>query len=60
MTTSDRGTPIEEQIEQWRSYLGRQRAIDPGDVEELEDHLRNQIATLQAGGCRRTRRSWWP
>jgi hypothetical protein len=50
MTTSDRGNPIEEQIEQWRTYLGRRRAISPGDVEELEDHLRDQIATLLEGG----------
>jgi hypothetical protein len=41
---------FEEQIEQWRTYLRRRRAIDPVDVEELEDHLRDQIATLADSG----------
>jgi hypothetical protein len=50
MTTSDAANPLEVQIEQWRTYLGRRRAIHPVDVEELEDHLRDQIATLVDAG----------
>ena len=50
MTTSDVADPLEAQIEQWRSYLGRRRAIHAVDVEELEDHLRDQIATLVNAG----------
>jgi hypothetical protein len=50
MTTSDAAGPLEAQIEQWRTYLGRRRGIHPVDVEELEDHLRDQIGTLEEGG----------
>ena len=50
MTTSDAANPLEVQIEQWRTYLGRRRAIQEVDVEELEDHLREQIGTLVDGG----------
>jgi hypothetical protein len=50
MTTSDATHPLEVQIEQWRTYLGRRRAIHPVDVEELEDHLRDQITTLVDAG----------
>src|ERR687894_1685484 len=41
---------LEEQIEQWRTYLRRQQAIRPVDVEELEDHLRGEVATLRGAG----------
>jgi hypothetical protein len=50
MTTSDAAYPLESQIDQWRSYLGRHSAIHPVDVEELEDHLRGQIGALMDGG----------
>ncbi len=50
MTTSAADDPLEVQIEQWRNYLRRRRAIHPVDVDELEDHLRGQIATLVEGG----------
>ena len=50
MTTSDAANPLEEHIEQWRTYLRRRRAIHPADVEELEDHLRDQIATVVDAG----------
>jgi hypothetical protein len=50
MTTSNVTDPLEEQIGQWRTYLSRRRAIHPVDVEELEDHLRNQISTLVDAG----------
>ena len=46
------GHPIslEEQIDQWRSYLRRRQAIHTVDVAELEDHLREQIAVLTEAG----------
>ncbi len=47
---SNAANPLEEQIEQWRTYLGRRRGIHPADVEELEDHLRDQIDTLVEAG----------
>jgi hypothetical protein len=43
-------TLLEEQIEQWRSYLRRRQAIQSVDVAELEDHLREQVAGLVAAG----------
>ncbi len=43
-------TSLEEQIDQWRSYLRRRQAIDSVDVAELEDHLREQVAGLIAAG----------
>jgi hypothetical protein len=41
---------LEEQIEQWRSYLRRRQAIHAVDIAELEDHLREQIAALVEAG----------
>jgi len=41
---------LEEQIDQWRSYIRRRRAIHSVDVAELEDHLREQVAGLVAAG----------
>jgi hypothetical protein len=41
---------LEEQIEAWRSHLRRSRAITAPDAEELEDHLREQIASLREQG----------
>ena len=41
---------LEEQIEQWRSYLRRRQAIHSVDVAELEDHLREQVAVLSDAG----------
>jgi hypothetical protein len=41
---------LEGQIEQWRSYLRRRQAIRPVDVEELEDHLRGEVAALGSAG----------
>lgn len=42
--------PLEDQIDQWRSYLHRRRAIHSVDIAELEDHLREQIASLVRAG----------
>jgi hypothetical protein len=43
-------SPLEEQIDLWRSYLQRRQAIHSVDVAELEDHLREQIAVLTEAG----------
>src|SRR5512143_1058947 len=49
-TAADHARPLEEQIDQWRSYLRRRQAIHPVDVAELEDHLREQVAVLMGAG----------
>jgi len=41
---------LEGQLEQWRSYLRGRKAIRPLDVEELEDHLRGEVAALCGAG----------
>lgn len=41
---------LEQQIERWRGYLRRRQAIHAADVEELEDHLREQVASLAEAG----------
>ena len=41
---------LEEQIDQWRTYIRRRQAIHSVDVTELEDHLREQVAGLVAAG----------
>lgn len=41
---------LEAQIDRWRGYVQRNRAISLADVDELEDHLRGQIADRQATG----------
>ena len=49
MTTfADR--PLEEQIAQWRAYVRRRQALHGPDVEELEGHLRDQLAALTEAG----------
>jgi hypothetical protein len=42
--------PLEEQIAQWRAYLRRRQAVHGPDVEELEGHLRDQLAALIDAG----------
>ena len=42
--------PLEEQIAQWRAYVGRRQTIHGPDVEELEEHLRDQLAALTEAG----------
>ncbi len=41
---------LEAQIGRWRGYVQRHQAISPADVDELEDHLREQVGELQASG----------
>lgn len=48
--SADQAVALEEQIEQWRSYLRRRQAIHSVDVAELEDHLRQQVSALTDAG----------
>ena len=41
---------LEEQIDQWRSYLHRRQALASVNVAELENHLREQVARLADTG----------
>ncbi|MFV2194731.1 permease prefix domain 1-containing protein [Nocardiopsis sp. LOL_012] len=50
MSETLRSDVLEDQIDQWRGFVRRRRAIDAADVEEMEDHLREQINDLEAGG----------
>ena len=43
-------TSVEEQIDAWRAHLLRSQAITGSDVAELEDHLRERIASLSEQG----------
>ena len=47
---SEHGDELERSIAQWRQFLRRRQAIHAVDVEELEDHLRDQVATLVDAG----------
>jgi hypothetical protein len=50
MTIVADNASLEAQIAHWRAYLRRRRAIHGPDVEELEDHLRDQVAVLTEAG----------
>jgi hypothetical protein len=41
---------VESQIAEWRAYVGSAPGINGHDIDELEDHLRHQIAELSAAG----------
>jgi hypothetical protein len=41
---------VEAQIAEWRAYVARVPAVNGHDVDELEDHLRDQIAELTDAG----------
>src|SRR5687768_18461605 len=41
---------VESQIAEWRAYVASAPGINGHDVDELEDHLRHQIAELSAAG----------
>jgi hypothetical protein len=41
---------VESQIAEWRAYVARAPAVDGRDVDELEAHLRDQMAELDAAG----------
>ncbi|MCA5893086.1 permease prefix domain 1-containing protein [Isoptericola sp. NEAU-Y5] len=50
MDAQAHGAPIEAQVDQWRRYVARRRAIAPSDVDEMEDHLRAQVDDLRETG----------
>ena len=41
---------VESQIAEWRAYVAGAPGINGHDIDELEDHLRHQIAELNAAG----------
>jgi hypothetical protein len=41
---------VETQIAEWRAYVAGAAGVNGRDVDELEDHLRHQIADLNAVG----------
>ena len=41
---------LEVEIAEWRAFVERSPAVDAQDVEDLENHLRDQIADLDAAG----------
>jgi hypothetical protein len=41
---------VEAQIAEWRSYVARTPAVNGHDADDLEAHLRDQIADLDAAG----------
>jgi hypothetical protein len=41
---------VEAQIAEWRAYVAKAPAVNGRDVDELEDHLRHQIAELTEAG----------
>jgi hypothetical protein len=41
---------LEDQIAEWRAYVRRRKALHSPDVEELEGHLRDQLAALIEAG----------
>jgi hypothetical protein len=50
MANAEEVRVLEGRIAEWRSYVRRRQAIDPADVDELEDHLRSQVADLREAG----------
>ena len=50
MTPCTDGTPLDDQIAQWRGFLRRRGTITAADAEELEGHLRDEIGRLTAAG----------
>lgn len=49
MTTAA-DAPLEDQIAQWRMFVRRRQALHGPDVEELEAHLRDELAALTESG----------
>jgi hypothetical protein len=41
---------LDEGVQQWRASLARGRVIDAADLDELEEHLRDQAEDLTASG----------
>src|ERR671920_666475 len=43
---------VESQIAEWRAFVAKAPAVNGHDVDELEAHLRDQIAELDEAGLR--------
>ena len=43
---------LETQIAEWRAYVATSPGVNGRDVDELEDHLRHQIAELNTAGLK--------
>jgi len=41
---------LEERVAEWRAYVRRREAIHEAEADELEDHLRTQVAALRQAG----------
>src|SRR5688572_33280417 len=41
---------LETQIAEWRAYVANAPGVNGHDLDELEDHLRHEIAELNAAG----------
>ena len=41
---------LEIDIDEWRAFVAQSPAVDGADMEELEAHLRDQIADLTEAG----------
>src|ERR687893_3003570 len=41
---------VEVQIGEWRAYVAKAQVVDGHDVDELDAHLRDQIAELDEAG----------
>src|SRR5215211_8038970 len=41
---------VDSQIAEWRAYVANAPGVNGHDVDELEDHLRHQVAELNAAG----------
>jgi hypothetical protein len=50
MANPAKSPKLEERITEWRSWVLRREAMNGRDVDELEDHLRNQVADLARAG----------
>ena len=38
---------VESQIAEWRAYVSKAQAVNGRDIDELDAHLRDQIAELK-------------
>ena len=47
---TDTDSELESQIDQWRGYVRCHRVISPTDIDEMEGHLRDQVADLSEAG----------
>jgi len=50
VSNNNEPTTLENSIAQWRAAVMKGRSVDQADADELESHLREQIADLEAAG----------